>query len=150
MLTYILFKSMLRGWRCSITYLDVDRIQVAESLSLEDNARRLFRQLLEAISFLHSSKIVHRDLKPNNILILEDGESLKLTDFNVAKFFEGEYKDAQKIIPDELKMYTYTGTLAFSAPEILECRSYTEKVDLWSAGCVLYTMLCGSQPFFDP
>ena len=38
---------------------------------------------------------------------------------------------------------TYTGTLAFSAPEILNGDEYTEIVDMWSAGAVLYTMLSG-------
>jgi calcium/calmodulin-dependent protein kinase I len=44
-------------------------------------------------------------------------------------------------------MMTKTGTLAFSAPEIFTALFYDEKVDLWSAGTVLYMMLCGQQPF---
>jgi len=44
-------------------------------------------------------------------------------------------------------MWTYTGTIAFTAPEVLADTEYTEIVDVWSAGCVLYTMLCGNQPF---
>ena len=44
-------------------------------------------------------------------------------------------------------MWTYTGTVAFSAPEIFATGEYNESVDMWSAGVVLYTMLCGSMPF---
>ena len=44
-------------------------------------------------------------------------------------------------------MMTKTGTVAFSAPEIFNQREYDEKVDIWSAGIVLYMMLCGHQPF---
>ncbi len=44
-------------------------------------------------------------------------------------------------------MWTYTGTVAFSAPEVFYGSQYTEAVDMWSAGVVLYTMLCGYQPF---
>lgn len=52
-------------------------------------------------------------------------------------------------------MWTYTGTVAFSAPEIFVgygyklkySMIYSEKVDLWSAGCILFTMLCGALPF---
>jgi len=44
-------------------------------------------------------------------------------------------------------MSTYTGTIAFSAPEIFISDHYTEEVDMWSAGCILYTMLAGYQPF---
>ena len=42
---------------------------------------------------------------------------------------------------------TKTGTVSFSAPEIFQNVNYDEKVDIWSAGIVLYMMLCGKQPF---
>lgn len=45
------------------------------------------------------------------------------------------------------RMMTKTGTVAFSAPEIFTQKIYDEKVDIWSAGTVLYMMLCGDQPF---
>mmetsp|Transcript_40554 Transcript_40554/g.35982 ORF Transcript_40554/g.35982 Transcript_40554/m.35982 type:complete len:139 (-) Transcript_40554:817-1233(-) len=44
-------------------------------------------------------------------------------------------------------MWTYTGTIAFTAPEVFTQAEYTEAVDMWSLGVVLYTMLCGYQPF---
>lgn len=44
-------------------------------------------------------------------------------------------------------MLTRTGTENFSAPEMLDHGAYTEKIDMWSAGCILYTMLAGEQPF---
>ena len=44
-------------------------------------------------------------------------------------------------------MMTKTGTVAFSAPEIFKENEYNEKVDIWSAGIVLYMMLSGEQPF---
>ena len=46
-------------------------------------------------------------------------------------------------------MLTHTGTESFSAPEMYTSEVYNEKIDLWSAGCVLYTMLAGYQPFFE-
>ena len=64
---------------------------------------------------------------------------------------------------ENLKMLTYTGTIAFTAPEVFQEVEYTyyffqkktllissnsETVDMWSAGAVLYTMLCGYQPFY--
>lgn len=61
-------------------------------------------------------------------------------DFNVA---------AQKAEDGEFRMRTKTGTAAFSAPEILisGLEQYTPKVDVWSAGVVLFMLLCGHLPF---
>lgn len=87
--------------------------------------------------------ICHRDLKPNNILSNEDGTCVKITDFNVSKF--GNKKSNK--FEGNIKMWTYTGTVAFSAPEILASGEYDESVDMWSAGVVLYTMLSGKMPF---
>lgn len=50
---------------------------------------------------------------------------------------------------DRFRMMTKTGTVAFSAPEIFTQSVYDEKVDIWSAGTVLYMMLCGHQPFYN-
>lgn len=69
-----------------------------------------------------------------------------MVDFNVAKKVEG---------PEDspLKMSTHTaGTLSFAAPERLSTdpeNSYTEKVDIWSAGIVLVMLLTGQHPFAD-
>jgi len=68
---------------------------------------------------------------------------VKITDFNVSKFGENKRKKFQ----DNIKMMTYTGTVAFSAPEIFCTGCYNEEVDMWSAGVVLYTMLSGKMPF---
>ena len=40
-------------------------------------------------------------------------------------------------------MWTYTGTVSFSAPEVFSEDEYDQSVDIWSAGVVLYTMLSG-------
>ena len=74
----------------------------------------------------------HRDIKPANILVTKHQEVF-IADFNVARERTGE----------NFRMLTKTGTLAFSAPEILMPGFYDEKVDVWSAGTVLYTMLSG-------
>lgn len=44
-------------------------------------------------------------------------------------------------------MFTHTGTDAYVAPEMISSMFYNEKIDIWSAGCVLYTMLSGYSPF---
>lgn len=46
-------------------------------------------------------------------------------------------------------MQATTGTLAFTAPEVYQDSAYTEAVDAWSAGCILFNMLTGYQPFHE-
>lgn len=67
---------------------------------------------------------------------------MKITDFNVAKFCK-DYQNYDKFKKDNYEMNTYTGTIAFRAPEMFRKVSYNESIDMWAAGCVLYTMLCG-------
>ena len=62
-------------------------------------------------------------------------------DFNVS------YKKPEE--KETMSMMTKTGTVAFSAPEIFTNAYYNEKIDIWSAGIVLYMMLSGKQPFYS-
>jgi serine/threonine protein kinase len=95
---------------------------------------------LEGIAYLHKQSVCHRDIKPSNILITKDRKRVILIDFNVAK----------KVDDGEIMMmYTKSaGTLAFAAPERLTDNCvYTEKVDMWAAGIVLFMLLIGHHPF---
>lgn len=61
---------------------------------------------------------------------------IKLTDFGFACFFN----------PDK-KMNLSLGTPYFMAPELVEARTYDERVDVWSLGCIVYVLLSGKIPF---
>uniref|UniRef100_A0A1Q3G0T1 non-specific serine/threonine protein kinase n=1 Tax=Culex tarsalis TaxID=7177 RepID=A0A1Q3G0T1_CULTA len=104
----------------------------------ESQARHYFRQMAEAVSWMHQRGYAHCDLKPENMLF--DGpssEHLKLIDFGFAKSIENN-----NCVPPP------AGTIGYAAPEVFEGRSYAlESSDLWSLGVVLYTMLCGQAPF---
>lgn len=113
----------------------------------EEKTKKVFKEILSTISYLHANGVVHRDIKPSNIKISEDGSQLKILDFNAAKFSE-KHQKYSSLERSNYQMTTYTGTVAFSAPEIFAGFIYSEMVDVWSAGCVLYTMLSGHQPFY--
>lgn len=109
----------------------------------ESEAAAVITQVMNALVHCHRNGIAHRDVKPENILVEEKvfGDSqtcvVKLADFGSAEFFqEGE------------KMSGVVGTPYYVAPEVLMGRDYCEKVDVWSAGVVLYVMLAGILPFY--
>lgn len=93
------------------------------------------RQVLDGIDYLHLNNIVHRDIKPDNVILTQFDE-VRIIDFNVSRKF---YKSQ--------KMMTRTGVLEYQAPEIFINNQYDEKVDVWSAGIILYTILSGHEPF---
>jgi len=101
----------------------------------EDDAKRIFRQILQGIEYLHSQNIAHRDLKPENILLTED-QQVKITDFGLAN--------------SVTVMKSICGTPQYVAPEIMRLQTnwnagtYGVQVDMWSAGVLLYIMLSGS------
>ena len=101
----------------------------------EPFAQKIFRQIVDGISYIHSKYVAHRDIKLDNILL--DGKgNVKIADFGVSR----------QIQPDQI-MREQCGTPAYIAPEILRNRGYSLNVDLWSAGVVLFAMLYGTVPF---
>ncbi|OMJ28507.1 Protein kinase kin1 [Smittium culicis] len=105
----------------------------------ESHSRKLARQILSAIDYMHNNNIVHRDLKIENILVTDKG-NIKIIDFGLSNLFSKS---------DLLS--TFCGSLYFAAPELLTSNPYVgPEVDIWSFGIVLYVLVCGSVPFDDP
>lgn len=66
---------------------DLFKYVMSQKRLLEDQAREYFRQILEAVKFLHSQGIAHRDLKLQNIL-MENKDNVQLIDFGFAEKFD--------------------------------------------------------------
>ncbi|XP_062306823.1 calcium/calmodulin-dependent protein kinase type IV [Osmerus eperlanus] len=117
-----------------------DRI-VERGYYSERDAAHVIKQILEAVAYLHENGVVHRDLKPENLLYadLSLDAPLKIADFGLSK-----------IIDEQVTMKTVCGTPGYCAPEILRGNAYGPEVDMWSVGVILYILLCGFEPFFDP
>ena len=105
----------------------------------EKECAKIFKQILEAVNYLHAHGVCHRDLKPENILFsnLSDDSCLKLIDFGLSKVLDGD-KDLKGTV----------GTTFYMAPEVITGK-YNEKCDIWACGIILYIMLCGKPPFYS-
>jgi serine/threonine protein kinase len=111
------------------------------------DAVRLMAQIATSLGAAHAKNVIHRDLKPENIFIVGDpavtgGERTKILDFGIAKLAGNEI--------DKFKTRTgvVMGTPVFMSPE--QCRGAATidgRSDIYTLGCVLFTMLCGRPPF---
>ncbi|KAI2832900.1 hypothetical protein CBS147343_10120 [Aspergillus niger] len=110
---------------------------VSENAPLrEEEAVRIFCQIIAGLGYCHRFNICHRDLKPENILL--DGQgNVKLADFGMAA-----------LQPSHRWLDTSCGSPHYAAPEIVGGKRYLgDKADIWSCGIILYALLTGFLPF---
>ncbi|KAI9874609.1 MAG: hypothetical protein M1830_009566 [Pleopsidium flavum] len=114
----------------------------------EYDAKIITAQLLEGLKIMHENGFTHRDLKPKNILVVRRSPDwwVKIGDFGITKRVES----------DHTALRTQAGTEHFQAPEMFgyvkeneERSEYTNAVDIWSLGCVIFQILTHQVPFFD-
>jgi len=115
------------------------------SLSLDDKIF-ILHQTAEIVNFLHKKKLFHRDIKPENIMVNVNTKNIKMIDFGTAKL--------------ATKTVTFTaravGTTIYMAPDFFlidvdddeeKPIANTQKVDIWSIGCMISEMLSGIPPW---
>ncbi|KFD54188.1 hypothetical protein M513_04965 [Trichuris suis] len=102
----------------------------------EAHAASVLEQVIDGVLFLHTKQIIHRDLSASNILLDKHG-IVKIADFGLAT----------QISQVNEKHFTMCGTPNYIAPEIAMRRPHGLEADLWSLGCLLYTLLSGHPPF---
>ncbi|XWS16010.1 hypothetical protein CRYUN_Cryun34aG0050000 [Craigia yunnanensis] len=107
----------------------------------EDEVRKYFQQLINAVDYCHSRGVYHRDLKPENLLLDANGV-LKVSDFGLSAL-------PQQVRADGL-LHTTCGTPNYVAPEVINNKGYDgAKADLWSCGVILFVLMAGYLPFED-
>ncbi|AAZ10279.1 AGC family serine/threonine kinase, putative [Trypanosoma equiperdum] len=102
-------------------------------------------EILMAILTLHEQSVIYRDLKPENILLTGDGHCV-LADFGLSKDFY-DAKMGENASVTDMRANSFVGSPFYVAPDVLKQREYTNAVDFWSFGILLYRMLCGRTPF---
>ncbi|XP_066355766.1 calcium-dependent protein kinase 29-like [Miscanthus floridulus] len=114
-----------------------DRI-VSRGHYTERAAAGVMRTIMEVVLHCHQHGVMHRDLKPENFLYANTSENsaLKVIDFGLSVCFKPGDRFSEIV-----------GSPYYMAPEVLK-RNYGQEVDIWSAGVILYILLCGVPPFW--
>lgn len=102
----------------------------------EHDTVSIMAQLLDALQFAHDHAVWHRDIKPANIIVMSSGR-IKLIDFGIARIESSDFTKTNVIM----------GTPGYIAPELYLGRDIDHRVDIFSAGVLLYQLLAGRPPF---
>ncbi|XP_059632880.1 calcium-dependent protein kinase 24 [Cornus florida] len=104
----------------------------------ERAAVTILKTIVQVVQICHKHGVMHRDLKPENFLYASVSENapLKAIDFGLSMFFEPGQRFSEIV-----------GSPYYMAPEVLK-RNYGPEIDIWSAGVILYILLCGVPPFW--
>ncbi|CAA7054316.1 unnamed protein product [Microthlaspi erraticum] len=116
-----------------------DRIEANSYYSEKDSAG-ILSSIVNALQIFHSIGVIHRDVKPKNFLFLSEDDDVLLKAIGF-----GSCVYIKEVTGIELK--GEVGSKHYVAPEVLRGRSSGKEIDIWSAGVILYQLLCGKQPF---
>eukprot|EP00123_Amoebidium_parasiticum_P022992 comp9960_c0_seq1/m.4855 comp9960_c0_seq1/g.4855 ORF comp9960_c0_seq1/g.4855 comp9960_c0_seq1/m.4855 type:complete len:335 (-) comp9960_c0_seq1:310-1314(-) len=129
---------------CPLGNLHEYLVKLGSPLS-EDQARKWFTQLVDAVTYCHNHGVIHRDIKNANILLALDAEGdlcIKLADFGLAKVTQDAHSE---------NLWTATGSPVFAAPEVYKIYEHTPykgpSAEVWACGAVLHSMLALRLPF---
>ncbi|PYQ11299.1 MAG: hypothetical protein DMH00_08635 [Acidobacteria bacterium] len=127
----------------TLEFLDGKDLSTLTPSEIRPVLAEVFAQLCRALDYIHARNLLHNDIKPQNIIILPgpDGPggskvTAKLMDFGLVHFLDRQEEPSQR-----------SGTLHYSAPEVLSGGKVDPRSDLYSLGVVLYRLATGSLPF---
>jgi hypothetical protein len=106
----------------------------------EEVFRALAEPIMAGVEYAHMNEVVHRDLKPENIMVTAAG-GVKLMDFGIAAVAQANYT--------RMTGRSSSLSVAYASPEQINGASPVPSMDIYSLGCVFYTMLSGHPPFYQ-
>lgn len=150
---YIVMEKLQRSKDLFDCITDMGRLE-------EEEARRMFLEIVETVRRCRDLGVLHRDIKDENILVDLSTGATRLIDFGSGCFHpseaeqceeqsEGVKKNLEKTQQTEDRVYTeFRGTRVYSPPEWVRDGEYrSEGLTTWSLGVLLYDMLSGDIPF---
>jgi len=102
-----------------------------------DKVLSIVERVAEALGYAHTMGIVHRDVKPANIMYEPESDTVKVTDFGIARITDSSKTKTGMVL----------GTPSYMSPEQLAGRRIDGRSDLFSLGVTLFQMLTGKLPF---
>jgi serine/threonine-protein kinase OSR1/STK39 len=98
---------------------------------------KILKHTLLGLEYVHKSNFVHRDIKAANILLSKTGE-VKVSDFGTCGNISSPWNLKER--------KTFTGTICWMAPEVMEQTGHTYKADIWSFGMTALELMFGEAP----
>lgn len=102
-----------------------------------NNVMNIIIKVADALDYAHTQSVVHRDIKPANIMYEADSNTIKVTDFGIARITDSSKTKTGMVL----------GTPSYMSPEQLAGKKIDGRSDLFSLGVMLYQMTTGQLPF---
>jgi len=116
---------------------DLTRYTKADNLLDIKTVIGIVQRSAEGLAFAHNQNVVHRDIKPANIMYEPESDSLKITDFGIARITDSSKTKTGMVL----------GTPSYMSPEQLAGKKVDGRSDIFSLGVMLFQLLSGSLPF---
>jgi CHASE2 domain-containing sensor protein/tRNA A-37 threonylcarbamoyl transferase component Bud32 len=117
--------------------IDLEKFTKKDNLFPMRKSLAVVADVAQALDYAHTKDIVHRDIKPANIMMLEDSEEIKVTDFGIARITSSS----------KTKTGVVLGTPSYMSPEQVSGKKVDGRSDIFSLGVVLFELLTGQKPF---